>query len=349
VSRARAPAGRAAGLWIHKSGGLTGAARHCYRPRMELQQIRYFLAVHRHGSFSRAADECEVSQPALTIAVRKLEGEVGGELFHREGKRLVLTPLGRLIEPALEQAVSGAQSARHLAENFKLLKQAPLRLGLQQTIGPARIASFLSTFHRRQPGVEITVEDGSFPDLLARLDHGEIDFALLSGACALPDAYRCETLYAEPYVVVLPVGHPLGRLQTIRLADVNGEAYVDRLSCEMREAVMALSRNRGVSLYATFRSEREDWVEAMVLAGLGFAFMPQYSIRSRELQQRPLVDPDVRRDVIAVDVRGRARSPAAKLFLEDLKAHRWDDATPAAPRRPADAGTSPGSAPARAG
>jgi DNA-binding transcriptional LysR family regulator len=293
---------------------------------MELQQIRYFLAVQRHGSFSRAADECEVSQPALTVAVKKLEGEIGGELFHREGKRLVLTALGRLVQPALEQAVSGAQSARHLAENFKLLKQAPLRLGLQVTIGPARIASFLSAFHRMQPGVELTVQDGSYADLLARLERGELDFAVLSGTGTLPDAFRSETLYAEPYVVVLPMGHPLGRLSAIRLADVNGEAYVDRLSCEMREAVMALSRNRGVNLYATFRSEREDWVEAMVQAGLGFAFMPQYSIRSRELLQRPLVDPDVKRDVIAVDVRGRARSPAAKLFLQELKAHPWEPA-----------------------
>src|SRR5512145_1391872 len=115
---------------------------------MELQQIRYFLAVSRHGSFSRAAEECEVSQPALTLAVKKLEGDVGGELFHREGKRLVLSALGRLIQPALEQAVVGAQSARSLADNFHLLRQAPLRLGLQSTIGPTRLASFLSAFHR---------------------------------------------------------------------------------------------------------------------------------------------------------------------------------------------------------
>ena len=290
---------------------------------MELQQIRYFLAVQRHGSFSRAADECDVTQPALTLAVKKLEGEVGGELFHREGRRLVLTALGRLIQPALEQAVGGAQSARSIAENFKLLKQAPLRLGLQSTIGPTRIASFLSAFHRRQPGVEIAVEDGSHAALLERLENGAIDFAIVGGTQALPDAFRSEPLYVEPYVVVLPAGHALGQLSQVRLADVDGEAYVDRLACEMREAVLALSRDHGVSLYATFRSERDDWIEAMVLAGLGFAFMPAYSIRSRELQQRPLVDPVVRRDVLAVDVRGRLRSPAARLFLEELKAHTW--------------------------
>ena len=290
---------------------------------MELQQIRYFLAVQRHGSFSRAADECEVSQPALTLAVKKLEGEIGGELFHREGKRLVLTALGRLVQPALEQAVVGAQSARNLAENFHLLRQAPLRLGLQSTIGPTRVASFLSAFHRKQPGVEIAVEDGGFTELLDRLERGVIDIALLSGVGSLSDTFRSEKLYVEPYVVVLPAGHPLGRLPQVRLADVDGEAYVDRLSCEMREAVMALSRESGVNLYATFRSEREDWVEAMVAAGLGFAFMPAYSIRSRELEQRPLVEPAVQRDVLAVDVRGRLRSPAARLFLEEIKVHPW--------------------------
>lgn len=291
---------------------------------MELQQIRYFLAVHKHGSFSRASAECEVTQPALTIAVKKLEGEIGGELFHREGKRLVLSPLGRLIQPALEQAVMGAQSARSIADNFRLLRQAPLRLGLQSTIGPTLVASFLAAFHRKQPGVELTLQDGSREQLLALLEQGELEIAVLSGAQPLPDVFRHEKLYAEPYVVVLPAGHPLGRLPAIRLADVNGEPYVDRLACEMRDAVMALSRQQEVSLYATFRSEREDWVEAMVLAGLGFAFMPLFSIRSTQLQTRPLIEPAVQREVLAVEVRGRARSPAAKLFLEDIRAFRWN-------------------------
>lgn len=308
--------------------------------------MRYFLAVQRHGSFSRAADECEVSQPALTQAVRKLEDEIGGELFHREGKRVVLTALGRLVQPALEQAVEGAQSARHLAENFKLLRQAPLRLGLQTTIGPTRIASFLSVFHRRQPGVEITVEDGPSATLLDKLERGGIDIALLSGAQPLAEAFRSEKLYCEPYVVVLPAGHALGRLPEIRLADVNGEAYVDRLSCELRETVTALARDAGVNLYATFRSEREDWVEAMVQAGLGFAFMPAYSIRSRDLHQRPLVEPPVRRDVLAVDMRGRARSPAARLFLEEIKGFAW---MPPDGRSPAGRDSAPASSPAPAG
>lgn len=291
---------------------------------MELQQIRYFLAVHRHGSFSRAAADNDVSQPALTLAMKKLEGEVGGALFHREGKRLVLSPLGRLLHPALEQALAGAQSARSLADNFKLLRQAPLRVGLQGSIGPARMAGFLRAFHRKQPGVELTLQDGGCDDLLARLERGDIDVAVLSGTRPLPDLFRQERLYVEPYVVVLPPGHPLAGRDAVRLRELDGEPYVDRLACELREAVMAQAGSAGVTLYATFRSEREDWVEAMVTAGLGFAFMPAFSIRSPQLHTRPLVEPQVQREVIAVEVRGRMRSPPARLFLEQLRDHGWD-------------------------
>ncbi len=290
---------------------------------MELHQIRYFLAVSRHGSFSRACAECEVSQPAFTQAVRKLENEVGAELFHREGKRLVLTPLGRLIRPALEQTVAGARSAHDVAQNFRLLRQAPLRLGVQSSIGPRRLATFFSQFHRAQPGVELAVEDGDRERLQQKLELGEIDLAVVSASTPVPDAFRTELLYVEPYVVVVPPGHRLGRLSDVRLADVHGEPYVDRLACEMREAVMALSRQAGVNLYAICRSDKEDWVEAMVLAGLGFAFMPAYSMRSPDLHWRALVDPPVSRDVVAVDCRGRSRSPAVKLFLEQIRAFEW--------------------------
>jgi DNA-binding transcriptional LysR family regulator len=148
---------------------------------------------------------------------------------------------------------------------------------------------------------------------------------LASAPQGLDDTFRSEALYRERYVVVFPPGHRLEGLQSIALADVAGEDYVDRLACEMREAVMAVCGQRKVELYATFRSEREDWVESMVLAGLGFAFMPEYSVRLHGLQHRPLVDPPVERTVLIADVRGRQRTPAAKLFVESIRGYDWPD------------------------
>ncbi|HWI84120.1 LysR family transcriptional regulator [Ramlibacter sp.] len=290
---------------------------------MELQQIRYFLAIQEHGSFSRAARECAVSQPALTAAIKKLESEIGSPLFYREGKRVVATPLGRLLQPALEQALGGTRSAHAIAHNFRLLRQAPLRVGVMNTIGPVRLARFLDAYHRQHPGVELTVQDAALPALQQQLEAGELDLAVVSSPRPLDDGLRAEVLYQEPYVVVFAPGHRLGRLAEIALADLAGEPYVDRLACEFREAVMAVCGERRIELYAAFRSEREDWIESMVLAGLGFAFMPRYSVRLQGLQQRPLVDPPVARTVHVADVRGRQRSPAAKLFVDDLRAFAW--------------------------
>lgn len=290
---------------------------------MELQQIRYFLAIREHGGFSRAAQACGVSQPALTAAIKKLEAEVGSPLFFREGQRLVLTQLGRMLQPALEQAQGGTQSAREIASNFKLLRQAPLRIGVMSTIGPVRLSRFAAEFHRHHPGVELTVHEAALAGLLRQMEAGDIDLAIVSTPDPLPDAFRAEPLYDEPYVVVFAPGHPFERLDQIRLADVDGQAYVDRLACELRETVMAVCGQRKVELYAAFRSEREDWIESMVMAGLGFAFMPRHSVRLAGLLQRPLVDPPVGRKVMVADVRGRLRPPAAGLFVEHLRGFAW--------------------------
>lgn len=290
---------------------------------MELQQIRYFLAIHEHGGFSRAALACDVSQPALTAAIKKLETEVGAPVFYREGKRLLLTELGRMVKPHLEQVLKGTQTAREIARNFTLLRQAPLRIGVMTTIGPVRVAHFFRRFHQSHPGVELTVRDATLPLLLHELELGEIDIAVVSTPEGLGDTFRSEPLYTERYVVVFPPGHRFERLNGIALSDVSGEDYVDRLACELRESVMAACSQRKVELYAAFRSEREDWVESMVLAGLGFAFMPQYSVRLIGLQQRPLVDPPVERTVLVADVRGRLRSPATKLFVQDILTYEW--------------------------
>ena len=290
---------------------------------MELQQIRYFLAIHEHGSFSRAAQACDVSQPALTAAIKKIETEIGAPLLYREGKRLVLTELGRMVKPHLEQVLVGTQTARAIARDFTLLRQAPLRIGVMTTIGPTRMSRFFQHFHQGNPGIELTVRDATLPGLLHDLERGDLDLVVASSPKDLGDTFRSEPLYRERYVVVFPPGHRLEGLESIALSDLAGEDYVDRLACELREAVMAACGQRKVELYAAFRSEREDWVESMVLAGLGFAFMPEYSVRLSGLQQRPLVDPPVERAVLITDVRGRQRAPASRLFVESIRAYHW--------------------------
>lgn len=295
---------------------------------MELYQIRYFLAVCEHGSFSRAAEACDVSQPAMTAAVRKLEQEIGSPLLHREGKRLVVTELGCRMRPHFDQALGETRRAADVARNFRLLKQAPLRVGTMPTIGPALLCAFFASFRDRCPGVELTVEEAPLPALLRGLEAGELEAAVVSAPQPLGAAFRTTPLYSERYVVAFPGGHAFEQLGEVTLRDTSGRNYVDRLACELREIVMGACRERGVDLYAAFRTDREDWIQSLVLSGLGFAFMPEHSVTSARVMTRPLTDPSVERSVLAAEVRGRKRSPPAKLLFEAMGDYRW--AAPAA-------------------
>ena len=112
-------------------------------------------------------------------------------------------------------------------------------------------------------------------------------------------------------------------MNAVGLRDLSDEPYVDRLACAMREMIMAVCEDLDVALYARFRSEREDWFHATVRAGIGFAFMPEYSVTLPSLLQRPLTEPSVERQVCTVTVPGRRYSPAVDAFLRATRSFAW--------------------------
>jgi DNA-binding transcriptional LysR family regulator len=291
---------------------------------MEMHQVRYFLAAAKVLSFTRAAEACHVSQPALTTAIKKLEAQLGGPLFHREGRQVTLTDFGRRMEPHLSQILEQAKAAETVAKDFRLLDQVPVRLGVMSTIGPMRLNGLFAAFEQQSPGIDTTVRDGAPEALAAQLDADELDMAILNPLDGLGENYRAEPLYTERYVVLLPPKHPLQARNALALRELSGEPYVDRLSCEMREMVMGVCEDMGVRLYARFRSEREDWVQAMVMANIGFAFMPEFSVTHPDSLRRPLVEPEVKRTISLVTVRGRKHSPAVAAFVRTVRTHKWD-------------------------
>ena len=290
---------------------------------MEMSQIKYVLSAAKTLNFTRAASECNVTQPALTKGIKSLEAELGAPVFHRDGKRILLSDFGRSMLPHFQKIADEADSTRILAQNFRLLEQVPVRLGVLSTIGHVRLARFLSHFGRTHNGLELSVNEMSAADLRDKLVEGEIDIAILTSTPDLEEEFRCLPLYVERYVVVFPPEHRLGKLDSVPLSELSGESYVDRLACEMREMVVGICEEREISLYARFRSEREDWVQAMVLAGLGFAFMPEYSVTLPGLLQRPLVSPSVERTICLATQPGRRFSPAVQALVRSAQAFSW--------------------------
>lgn len=290
---------------------------------MEMSQIKYALAAAKILNFTKAAAECNVSQPALTKAIKTLEAELGAPLFHRERRRVLLSDFGRSMMPHLKIIMDEAEATQTLARNFRLLNAVPVRLGVMSTIGHVRLSRFLAQFQKDYEGVEVAVSENSVATLAAKLNDDELDVAVLNPESDLGDGFHTHDLYTERYVVIFPPEHRLGKHNAITLRNLSGEPYVDRLACEMREMVIGVCHEMDVELYARFRSEREDWVQAMVLARIGFAFMPEYSVTLPGLLQRPLVDPTVERTVSLVTMPGRPFTPAVSAFVRAAQSFAW--------------------------
>jgi DNA-binding transcriptional LysR family regulator len=293
-----------------------------------MHQIRYFLAVCDTLNFTRAAERCNVAQPSLTRAIQKLEEELGGLLFRRERNLTHLSDFGVLIRPLLERIAADTEAAKTTAKRFLRLEAAPVNLGVMCTIGPARFVGLLNAFRTAHPGCELTVIEGVPKRLSELLLEGKIDIALMAEPEAFNERLDVHPLYRERFCVAFPCGHRFEAKNAVAIEDMAGETYLLRINCEYRDYLRERCLERGFAVQTGFRSEREDWIQMMVAAGLGVCFIPEHSATIPGIQTRPLVDPEVTREVSLVSMAGRRFSPAVASFVRAVRAYRWPESLP---------------------
>ncbi len=293
---------------------------------VEMHQIRYSLAVCETLNFTRAAKACNVSQPSLTRAIKGLEDELGGPLFRRERNNTHLTGLGEMMRPHLSQVLIETDAAKERAKSFAKLDDVELKLGMMCTIGPRRFVPFLQAFRERHPKVRLVVQDGSHLQLQERLAQGELDVAVYGQPEAIDERFHARRLYDERFVIGVGPGHPFDGQNAVRVVDLNGHAYVNRLQCEFFDHAGRVWREHGSKVKMVFRSDRDDWVQAMAMAGLGFSFIPEHAVTMPGLRVRPLIDPEIVRTIQVVTVRGRPHLPAVGAFVREILAFPWANA-----------------------
>lgn len=297
---------------------------------MELQQVRYFLALCETLNFTRAAEKCNVTQPSLTRAIQALEAEFGGPLLHRERNNTHLTELGLVVRPYLENLMAQAAVAKSRAREVAELKDVALSLGMMCTLGPQKLIGLLRCFRESNPGVDLVLRDDTAAALLDMLDQGQLDVALLSFPGDVPDRLHAVPLFSERFVIAVCPGHPFERLNAVRAKDLHGHRYLSRVNCEFGDYMLELYRREGVELARPYRSERDDWILSMVAAGLGFSFIPDSCVTVPGLVTRALIEPEVVRTVSLVTVRGRPHAPAVGAFVRAAKAQTWEQQPAAA-------------------
>jgi LysR family transcriptional regulator, hydrogen peroxide-inducible genes activator len=291
---------------------------------MEMHEVRYFLAVCDTLNFTRAAERCNVSQPSLTRAIQVLEAKLsGGPLVHRERGNTHLTELGRLMEPYFREMLANVDGALSTARNYANAASGTLKLGLMCTIGPARMIDLLGNIRVQYPQIKLQLRDGTASTLYDQLTSGELDAAIFCRPDPLDEALHVMPLYRERFVVIFPPTHPWAALKEIKVSDLHGQPYLNRICCEYNDHIDGVMAKLGVQPDYPYESERDDWIQSMIMSGFGCTTIPEFAITIPGLPSRPLVEPEVFRTINLVTVRGRPHGPSVGALVHIVKKHIW--------------------------
>jgi LysR family hydrogen peroxide-inducible transcriptional activator len=192
---------------------------------MNLSELRYIVALARERHFGRAARACFVSQPTLSVAVKKLEDELGVLLFERAAHDIRITDAGRRVIERAQAALEAIEAVRDAAREARDQLAAPLRIGAIYTIGPYLFPDLISNLNESTPEMPLIVEENFTSVLTERLKQGELDVIIVSEPFEEPGILTLP-LYEEPFVVLLPAAHPLTARKTIRSADLEDESVL---------------------------------------------------------------------------------------------------------------------------
>lgn len=285
---------------------------------MEMNQIRYFLAVCEHRNFTHAANASNVSQPSLTTAIKKLEDELGGRLFIRDRAGCRLTPLGKLVKPRLTRVLAETIEAKADAIRHTRLDRVPISIGIGETIGHNRVSRAVERFRTRIPQAEIELIIAPADGLFSGLRDGDFDI-VITAQPASPTLYRIDTLYREDYKLVVAPHHRLARCDGVSLGDLASINMLDRPNCEMRDTLHAACADQGHVLYAAYRSNRVDWLIELARQGSGAVILPATAIPAGDgLVSLPIRDMEIARDVVALRYRHQISRPETNELIAEF-------------------------------
>jgi DNA-binding transcriptional LysR family regulator len=294
--------------------------------QLQLYQVRYFLALARTLNFTRAADQCNVTQPALTKAVQKLEQELGGTLIHRERHLTHLTELGKMILPTLEKIYVAAEAVQLQAQGYQKKIIAPLRIGLVPSVSAALITELLLELARVVPDLRVELHEAGANRLVAMLLVGDINAALVGDAVDLPERIDRWTLFEERYVLVLSRKHPMARQTVIALPDLREAIFLERVGCDIASRFKQACFADHPGPNVLHRCAQESHLQQMASAGFGAILAPEHAPRLPSLAAIPIEGDPVRRKVELLAVAGRQYSPALDAFIKVTRVRDWTSA-----------------------
>jgi DNA-binding transcriptional LysR family regulator len=290
---------------------------------MEMHQVRYFLAVARTQNFTRAADECNVTQPSLTRAIKQLEYELGGDLFLRERPASQLTELGQRMRPFLQQCFNAASEARSVATSFKAGEVGALKLALSRTVDLSLLLPFLKEMSRVFSGIEFKFLRGDAEEIVEFMKKGDAELGLAAARSDDWDRLDSWALFEEPFDLAVTPGHPLAGEKAISLAQLKGQRFLRRIYCEHAGQIGATLKECGVDAGGYHEISSEQDLLKLTEGGVGVSILPQSTATGATTKRIPIQDLALNRTVFLCGIAGRQRSAIAATMAKLLRAADW--------------------------
>lgn len=287
---------------------------------MELQQLRYVCAIAETGSFSRAAERCQVAQPSLSQQVLKLEEDLGARLFDRLGRSVRLTEAGRAFLPHARAVLHQMEAARASVADTSTGVCGSVAVGVIPTIAPYLMPRTTAAFAKRYPEAKLRVVEATTPVLVESLRNLSIDLAIL----ALPLRHKDLQVFplrSEPLFAVLAKNDPRANATSMALKELRGAPFVMlRDGHCFRDLSLSACSHARVTPRIAFESDQFSSLLGMVAAGVGVSLVPEMAIdRGVGCRYVRLTDPRATRTIVAAVLRGRSFSRVQQAFLSQMK------------------------------
>ncbi|MBC3873935.1 hydrogen peroxide-inducible genes activator [Undibacterium flavidum] len=251
---------------------------------MTLTELKYIIAVARQKHFGHAAEACFVAQPTLSVAIKKLEDELGVTIFERGGTEVSTTPLGAQIVAQAERVLEQTAVIKELAKQNKDPLSGPFRLGIIYTIGPYLLPGLVKTMIATVPQMPLVLQENFTVKLMELLRQGELDAAIM--ALPLPDqGMMVQPLYDEPFVVAMPKDHPWADRASVSAEELktetmlllgSGHCFRDQVLEVCPEMARFSTASDGIA--RTFEGSSLETIRHMVASGIGITVLPMASV-----------------------------------------------------------------------
>lgn len=296
---------------------------------MTLSEFRYIVAVAKELHFGRAAESCFVSQPTLSVAVKKIEEELGVALFERHQHEVSVTPIGEAIIKQAELILNETNNLKEIAAQNQNELSGELKLGVIYTIGPYLLPKLIPKINKQELDLTLIIEEDFTKNLAEKLKSGAIDIAILAKPFNEP-GISIELLYEEPFMVALPNGHALTKKKKLSANDLlddtmlllkTGNCFRDQVVELCPSCINPLNKNSKIQ--KTLESSSIETIRQMVAAGVGITILPSLSVDPKSnmkglLEYRPFSKPVPYREIIIAYRKSYPRTKAVEFIKESI-------------------------------